>query len=1033
MPSSLQQLLHDRACYSSHYRSYKELIRNRFVQNVYGDEQMMARMTLERVLSGHTGCVNSLYWSRRGEQLLSGSDDMNLILWSVYLDYQYNITIETGHRANIFSAVFMPKTNDHIIVSAAGDSEVRVFDLNAEDMHRPMHIYTCHDDRVKRIAIDDNNPYEFLTCSEDGTIRQFDLREPHICTPHNSRSFLTATQRPSREYPSQRREGVREGCSEPLVDYSRYGIDINTISLNKIHPQYFAIAGMDDYIYLHDRRMVSGRNGGGGAGRNKTHANSSRCIKRFTASSDGRRRRNKHITACKFSESNGEELLGSWSADDIYLFHMNDSPTYGAGCSNGTFSQSSAHKGNGFLGRINASYFNDMAIIHEAFYEGDLNEALEMLSEFSRYTVGTSEGMDLAEQYRKRTLAIWELSMLAACHLRRVYEREVAMRDTENGLDEVAEEEVALARKYMQEAESLVPPIWEGYWCLAVGYFIAAGGTRSNGCEDREEWLHKAYDFADFAYYARSKKDDAGSDSVQSPQINPLDHVALNEDPRVSLDQDEDENEDSEDNRDSFGDEDLSEDEDLDEDLESEDDVHDEDDDKDDMDEDEDEDDDDSSISSSDELPMIKWFTYDVRQAIKNDWMDVSLDELESESDDTDSSNPDPLRFVKERYRWLEYMYIFTPFSPLPSLPPGQRGSTDEPGSNLENGEQSTSQQEQRSASLAISNDNERLQSSPSRNEPSQVSSTADSPSRARQHQDVVTDSEAETAPVRRAYHGNVDEESSDEEVSDDEHENTTEFWTESTDHPMDDIDSDFLSMSEDVYNNIMVPADRDRMEDDVEVVGYRQKYTGHCNVRTIKDVNFYGPNDKYIVSGSDDGLVFVWDKKSTKIVQILKGDEDTVNVIQGHPFLPIMAVSGIDDTVKLFKPMASPSTTSRTWEPHLKTSWSPSSRMYDMDDIVRRNQDNRLSEGGDLVYSRNIIAILTAIMRNRRFNSLQSDGWGPDDTDSNQEDEAGSDRNGRRRNSRDDDEDNDEDESNSESEEEDPNVRRRSRRQRAQ
>lgn len=51
--------------------------------------------------------------------------------------------------------------------------------------------------------------------------------------------------------------------------------------------------------------------------------------------------------------------------------------------------------------------------------------------------------------------------------------------------------------------------------------------------------------------------------------------------------------------------------------------------------------------------------------------------------------------------------------------------------------------------------------------------------------------------------------------------------------------------------------------------------------LQTIKDVNFYGLQDEYIVSGSDDGFAFVWDKKTQKIVQILHGDGDTVNVIQ--------------------------------------------------------------------------------------------------------------------------------------------------------
>jgi nuclear receptor interaction protein len=70
----------------------------------------------------------------------------------------------------------MPKTSDSVIVSAAGDSEVRVFDVSARSREVGRlsggsglrHVYTCHRDRVKRIAVDDRSPYEFLTCSEDG-------------------------------------------------------------------------------------------------------------------------------------------------------------------------------------------------------------------------------------------------------------------------------------------------------------------------------------------------------------------------------------------------------------------------------------------------------------------------------------------------------------------------------------------------------------------------------------------------------------------------------------------------------------------------------------------------------------------------------------------------------------------------------------------------------------------------------------------------------------------------------------------------
>jgi WD40 repeat protein len=81
----------------------------------------------------------------------------------------------------------------------------------------------------------------------------------------------------------------------------------------------------------------------------------------------------------------------------------------------------------------------------------------------------------------------------------------------------------------------------------------------------------------------------------------------------------------------------------------------------------------------------------------------------------------------------------------------------------------------------------------------------------------------------------------------------------------------------------------------------HSRSYHGHTNVQTIKDVNYFGLQDEYVVSGSDCGHVFVWDRKSTKIVSILHADEDVVNVIEPHPYEPMIAVSGIDYTVKVF------------------------------------------------------------------------------------------------------------------------------------
>jgi len=83
----------------------------------------------------------------------------------------------------------------------------------------------------------------------------------------------------------------------------------------------------------------------------------------------------------------------------------------------------------------------------------------------------------------------------------------------------------------------------------------------------------------------------------------------------------------------------------------------------------------------------------------------------------------------------------------------------------------------------------------------------------------------------------------------------------------------------------------------------YKQTYVGHCNIRTVKEVNFFGPNSDYVISGSDDGRIFIWEKNTRKLVQLLKGDRHVVNCVQGHPFDCVLATSGIEDNVKIWEP----------------------------------------------------------------------------------------------------------------------------------
>jgi nuclear receptor interaction protein len=97
----------------------------------------------------------------------------------------------------------------------------------------------------------------------------------------------------------------------------------------------------------------------------------------------------------------------------------------------------------------------------------------------------------------------------------------------------------------------------------------------------------------------------------------------------------------------------------------------------------------------------------------------------------------------------------------------------------------------------------------------------------------------------------------------------------------------------------------REKVASRVPCSSHTRVYRGHCNVKTVKDVNFFGLDDEYVVSGSDDGNLFIWDRKTTQLVNILEGDGEVVNVAQGHPYETMLAVSGIDHTIKIFSPDA--------------------------------------------------------------------------------------------------------------------------------
>lgn len=124
----------------------------------------------------------------------------------------------------------MPKSNDSILVSGAGDNKVRVRDLT---LLEPMLVCHCHIGRVKRIATASTVPFLFWTAAEDGLILQYDVRAPHTCKTDEPNTVLIN-----------------------LINHMGRYAEAKCIAINPKKPELLAIGANDAYIRMYDRRMI---------------------------------------------------------------------------------------------------------------------------------------------------------------------------------------------------------------------------------------------------------------------------------------------------------------------------------------------------------------------------------------------------------------------------------------------------------------------------------------------------------------------------------------------------------------------------------------------------------------------------------------------------------------------------------------------------------------------------------------------------------------------------------------------------------
>ncbi|XP_066542426.1 DDB1- and CUL4-associated factor 6 isoform X2 [Hoplias malabaricus] len=255
--------------------------------NYLGRREFVQRLKLEAILNVHDGCVNTISWNDTGEYILSGSDDTNLVITNPY-NRKVKTTIRSGHRANIFSAKFMPHTNDQQIVSCSGDGIIYYTHTEkSPDINRQCQ-FTCHYGTAYEIMTVPNDPYTFLSCGEDGTVRWFDLRMKTSCT--------------------------KEDCKDDILINCRRAA--TSISISPLVPYYLAVGCSDSSVRIYDRRMLGTRATGNYMGRGTTGM----CVRFVPAHLTNKSCR---VTSLCYS-GDGQEVLVSYSSDYIYLFDPKD-------------------------------------------------------------------------------------------------------------------------------------------------------------------------------------------------------------------------------------------------------------------------------------------------------------------------------------------------------------------------------------------------------------------------------------------------------------------------------------------------------------------------------------------------------------------------------------------------------------------------------------------------------------------------------------------------------------------------------------
>lgn len=884
----------------------------------------------------------------------------------------------------------MPHSSDRTVVSCAGDSEVRVFDLeyagashsgstassfststrsrklntffrNARwlnEANTNTRVYRSHADRVKRI-VTESSPHLFMTCSEDGEVRQWDLRQPSSAYPAPRGGTGS----------SRYRGNAAQATGDlppPLISYQKYGLDLNTISCAASQPQYIALGGAHLHCFLHDRRMLGrdleaeqGRPASGkpvvGTYEDESMAEATRCVKRFAPNNKRKMGLNDHghITACKISDANPNEMLASWSGDHVYSFDIVKSPDAreAEAKAEEAFQATRLRNRSDRKRKRTRGNVSSTSLAGAASPSRRLRRVADDRPEDGRtallasYSDGDSELIPIPRDESARNVESASPNELLLTEAQRVAEQVarslVQLRKTLFDFSATLTQETAAAMENASEltphtssfttilgqCAALLPQMDEiirtwsypvnpseedvilqntlRYNRQAAWRFVQGAGSLARSLGGRLQSLSSAPDvrlsqFCVVKPPAHEGKNiskgfqfcydflkaillwiDGGQEAVLQGFKRPA-HVS-GESRRFPLNDDD---------------------------------------------------------TVNDFVPKLETYLLELAE---DDVPVVDIDANRFERDDTRLIFPSQVSAVQAFIGALSNIKLeFNQGMSAPSDATERISRIMDKGAAARFWGVKVGRSLLMRAGEGINFDfvarafgGLRFHVVPdSGDERSQEDIDADEVDRIVESLDVVTGidlaahqlasgSSAESPETVRDTTGGSDrsdvemgtfprvhvEDADEDDGADEDEDNNEDDRSDSDERDSDDEDEDgeggYAAERILFRRRAGFGGSRARfsVNSHVPYSSHSKVYKGHCNTRTVKDVNYYGLNDEYIVSGSDDGHFFIWDRKTCKIMNILKGDGEVVNVVQGHPYEPMLAVSGIDSTVKVFGP----------------------------------------------------------------------------------------------------------------------------------